>query len=383
MRLEAYCQTGVTKPYRLSTVLHRRGLALVLAIASPACHEDRTLGEIVESNPPDAGPRADAGAGTPAELEPREAGAPDAGPPDAGPPDAGPPDAGPPDATTNAACDRLPTNLPYRAKRGPPAAPDFVFDREGMLISIKGGRGWKTPFSGVPRLFVSVGTLGDDSYGTRILPNGDLVVAMASSRSGFLLRIQPDGRSSMFASLFNGANAIEVDLQGFVYVAELARKQVVRVDGATGAATVLVNGNGLEFPRAVAFSPDYRTLYVGELSNGNIFALEMKPDGTAGAMRRLAGGVAAGALKGMAVDECGNVYVTGYDTSAVYRVAPGGGTPELVADLSDLSMSISGLQWGSGVGGWDPSILYVIDGDQDRVYELDVGVRGKRAPHLP
>jgi sugar lactone lactonase YvrE len=365
----------VAKPYRLSTVLHRRGLALVLAIASPACHEDRTLGEIVESNPPDAGPRGDAGAATSAEVEP--------GAPDAGAPDAGAPDAGAPDANTSAACDRLPINLPYRAKRGPPAARDFVFDREGMLISIKGGRAWKTPFSGVPRLFASVGMVGDDSYGTRILPNGDLVVAMASSRSGFLLRIQPDGRSSMFASLFNGANAIEVDLQGFVYVAEMARKQVVRVDGATGAATMLVSGNGLEFPGSVTFSPDYRTLYIGEVSSGNIFALEVKPDGTAGAMRRLAGGVAGGILQGMAVDECGNVYVSGYETRAVYRVAPGGGTPELVADLSALSMSIAGMQWGSGAGGWDPSILYVIDGDQDRVYELDVGVRGKRAPHLP
>ena len=265
------------------------------------------------------------------------------------------------------------------------AAPDFVFDRAGVLISVSGGRVWKTPSSGVARVFTSVGMFGDQSHGTRLLPDGDLVVAMAQSASsnGFLLRILPDGRSSVLASGFQNANAIEVDLQGFVYVADMTRKQVVRVDAATGAATVLANGNGLEFPYGVTFSPDYRTLYIGERSNGNILALEIKPDGTAGVMRVLARDVGAGLVDGMAVDECGNVYVTGFDTRQVYRVAPGGGTPELVADLSDLSTSIPSMQWGSGVGGWDPFVLYVIDRFEDRVYELDVRVRGKRAAHLP
>jgi gluconolactonase len=197
------------------------------------------------------------------------------------------------------------------------------------------------------------------------------------------VRVQPDNRTSVLARGFDRANAIDVDLQGFIYVAEMSRKQVVRVDGVTGQPTVLVNGNGLEFPNSVTFSPDYRTLYIAERSNGIIFALEVKPEGTAGAMRVLARDIAgAGLLDGMAVDECGNVYVSGYDTRQVYRVAPGGGTPELVADLSG-SRSVPSMQWGSGVGGWDSSILYVIDGDRDLVYELDVRVRGKRAAHLP
>jgi sugar lactone lactonase YvrE len=362
------------KLYRLSTVPHRLGLALALAVASSACHDDRILGEVVQPDRPGPDAGADAAADTSPDAEPGEVGA----------PDAAAPDAGAPDATRNASCDRLPTNLPYKVKRGPPPAPDFVFDREGMLISISGGRVWKTPFSGVPGLFASVGMVANESYGTRLLPNGDLVVAMGdrASSNGFLLRIQPDGSSSMFASVFSGANAIEVDPLGFVYVADLSRKQVVRVNGATGAATVLVNGNGLEAPKGVTFSPDYRTLYIGERGNGKIFALAMKPDGTAGAMRLLVDGV-GGPLEGMAVDECGNIYLSGFSNPAVYRMAPGGGSPERVAELSPLSTSIAAMQWGSGVGGWDPAILYVIDGNQDRVYELDVGVRGKRAPHLP
>jgi sugar lactone lactonase YvrE len=351
--------------------LRNHGLALALAIASSACHDDRTLGEIIEANLPGAGPGADAGADTSGDAQAPEAGA---------------PDGGAPDATTVASCDNLPTNVPYKVKRGPKAAADFVFDRDGMLISVSGGRVWKTPFSGQPTLFLnaSVGIFGDQSHGTRLLPNGDLVISTSesASREGLLLRIPPDGRASVLASGFDRANAIEVDLQGFVYVAEMSRKQVVRVDGATGAATVLVNGNGLELPYGVTFSPDYRTLYIGERTNGSIFALEVQPDGTAGAMRVLARDNGAGLLDGMAVDACGNVYVSGFDSGQVYRVAPDGGSPQLVADLSDLSLSIPNMQWGSGTGGWDPSMLYVIDQRQDQVYELHVRVRGKRAAHL-
>ena len=226
---------------------------------------------------------------------------------------------------------------------------------------------------------------GDQSHGTRLLPNGDLVVAMAQSASsnGFLLRILPDGRSSVLASGFQKRQRHRGRPAGL----RLRRRHEPETGGAGrrghGSGDRAGDGNGLEFPYGLTFSPDYRTLYIGERSNGNILALEIKPDGTAGAMRLLARDVGAGLLDGMAVDECGNVYVCGYDTRHVYRVAPGGGIPELVADLSDLSMSIANMQWGSGVGGWDPFILYVIDQDEDRVYELDVRVRGKRVAHLP
>ena len=41
----------MTKLSRPRTALYRQGLALALTIASSACHDDRTLGEIVQSDP--------------------------------------------------------------------------------------------------------------------------------------------------------------------------------------------------------------------------------------------------------------------------------------------------------------------------------------------
>ena len=67
------------KHYRPSSPLYRHSLALALAIASSGCHDDRTLGEIVESNLPGANAGADAGAGTSADAQPPEPWVPDAG----------------------------------------------------------------------------------------------------------------------------------------------------------------------------------------------------------------------------------------------------------------------------------------------------------------
>jgi hypothetical protein len=49
---EPYQESGVPKLSRLSTVLCRPGLALVLAIGSAACRDDRVLGELVDLSLP-------------------------------------------------------------------------------------------------------------------------------------------------------------------------------------------------------------------------------------------------------------------------------------------------------------------------------------------
>jgi sugar lactone lactonase YvrE len=293
------------------------------------------------------------------------------------------PDAAPADTPGAPVCGNLPAPVPYKIRRGPKAAEDFVFDRDGMLISINRGNVWKTPFEGPPKLFAPAKLRG--ASGTRLLPNGDLVVAVSDLEfeTGSIARVTPDGASSTLASGFSYPNGIEIGLDGFIYVADQAERQVVRVDGTTGKSQVLVKGMGLEGPNGVSFSPDYRTLYIGDFESGQIFALEVKPDGAAGPMRVFASNIGRRALDGLAVDECGNVYVDEFESRRIYRISPTGGTPVVVANLSRESMWIPNMQWGSGVGGWNPRILYVIDREEDRVYELDVGVGGKRVAHLP
>lgn len=82
-----------------------------------------------------------------------------------------------------------------------------------------------------------------------------------------------------------------------------------------------------------------------------------------------------GGLDGMAVDACGNIYVTEYTLGFIWRFTPEG-VREKVATLP--SFWIPNMHWGSGIGGWDENILYVMDRDEGRVFELDLGVKEKR-----
>ena len=279
------------------------------------------------------------------------------------------------------ACDTLPA-LPgtYKVKPGPKGSEDFVFDRQGNLISVdyRSGNLFKTPFSGASVLFAP--TRFQEAAGTRMLPNGDLVVAEAGT--GSILRITPQGAKSSIATGFTYPNGVEIGLDGAIYVADQANQRVVRVDTALGTATTLVSGGLLQAPNGLSFSPDYRTLYVGDFGSGRLLAVDVGPDGTAAPARMVAGKIGESALDGVAVDECGNVYVDEFMARKVWRITPAG-VVTLAVDLSRDSNWIPNMQWGSGIGGWDPNILYVIDREKDVVYEVTLGVRGKRVAHLP
>lgn len=82
----------------------------------------------------------------------------------------------------------------------------------------------------------------------------------------------------------------------------------------------------------------------------------------------------AGGLDGIGVDVCDNVYVTEYTLGNIWRFGPDGGEPELAVDTQ--TFWIPNLHWGSGVGGWDPNIMYVQDRFTDELLAVSIGVPG-------
>ncbi|HEY0711589.1 MAG TPA: SMP-30/gluconolactonase/LRE family protein [Polyangia bacterium] len=281
-----------------------------------------------------------------------------------------------------AICDNLPA-LPvtYKVKRGPKASEDFTFDREGNLVSVdnRSGNIFKSPFAGKPVLFAPTRFAGGTA-GTRMLPNGDLVVAEVGG--GSLFRVNPAGVKTRLASGFAYPNGIEIHLDGSIFVADQENRRIVKVDPVTGKSTIFVSGPLLGAPNGVTFSQDYRILYIGDFERGRVLAVDVNPDGTGATPRVLVARIGDRQLDGMAVDECGNVYVDEYEAAKVWRVTPDGKL-SLAVDISKDSGWIPNMQWGSGIGGWDPNILYVSDREADVVYEVALGVKGKRVAHLP
>ena len=92
-----------------------------------------------------------------------------------------------------------------------------------------------------------------------------------------------------------------------------------------------------------------------------------------------------GGLDGINVDECNNVYVTEYVSGKVWRF-PEGGSPdgtgaEVVAELP--SYWIPNARWGSGVGGWEKGLLYIMDRETGGIFELDLGLGGGDVAYQP
>jgi hypothetical protein len=82
-------------------------------------------------------------------------------------------------------------------------------------------------------------------------------------------------------------------------------------------------------------------------------------------------------IDGLGVDVCGNVYVADYGTSALYRIPAQGGEGELFVDWPDWQYG-HGLEWGSGLGGWSETALYLPQPyNGNKVVELELGVPGK------
>jgi sugar lactone lactonase YvrE len=86
-----------------------------------------------------------------------------------------------------------------------------------------------------------------------------------------------------------------------------------------------------------------------------------------------------GGLDGIAVDACGNVYVTEYVLGLVWRVTEAGAEPELVAELP--SYWIPNMDFGMGYGGWDETRLWVVDRETNMIYGIDIGIRGRPLAH--
>jgi sugar lactone lactonase YvrE len=91
------------------------------------------------------------------------------------------------------------------------------------------------------------------------------------------------------------------------------------------------------------------------------------------------GGGYSGGLDGIAVDGCGNVYVTEYTLGLIWRWTPEGEGPELVVELP--SFWIPNMDFGMGYGGWDTDKLWVVDRESDTIYGLDIGIRGRPLAH--
>jgi hypothetical protein len=301
-------------------------------------------------------------------------------PPDAPPPDATVDAEPPPDARVDAvpvSCGdlELPTSaVPVTVMPGFVASEDLAFDDAGNLVENDTVNLYKTTYEGARTTFVA-GL--DFRAGMRMTSTGKLVVD--DNHEGRIVRVDPDGSQHTIMTGLSYPNGMEIDDHDFVYFTDQSQNRVVRIDPETGVNTTLTTL--VDQPNGLSFSPDYSTLYIGAFSGvGTIYAIDLDDDGNPSNFRAWKENVGTGWLDGMGVDACGNVYVADYGQSKILRInADASGTPMAIVDQSAGFTYMPNFQWGSGLGGWDEHLLYIISVGGGLLV-ADVGVDSKPRP---
>ncbi len=272
-----------------------------------------------------------------------------------------------------------PLPVSYEVYEGIYTAEDFDIDGEGYLVTVNRGNLLGTDMNRSEKLIFPAVT-NNGSAGTRVLPNGDWVVADLELDSVNLVELDTGVKRILLGGLAY-PNGVEVDSDGYVYVAEHNGGRLRWVHSETGDAGTVADG--LESPNGVILSPDEQTLYAGSMGGGVIYAVDRLAPGTQqwSEWRILydTEGINGGGFDGINVDICGNVYITEFSSGRINRITPDGLDYSLVIKLP--SGWIPNMRWGHGIGGWKTDVMYVTG--FTKIFALDMGIEGKKHVLVP
>ncbi|NCG18992.1 MAG: hypothetical protein GWP91_08275 [Rhodobacterales bacterium] len=246
---------------------------------------------------------------------------------------------------------------------------DVEFDDLGNLIGNDPSNGFLTQATsaGGYGVYASTGRVQQ----MQRLADGDL--AIAADDTG-IMRVTAQGSVTPINTSLRPYGLI-LGNDDMLYAA-VEQDGVYRVDPNTGAATEIIGNLPNGSPRVINFSPDYSRMYIGTLfGNGDVYYVDLDADlNPTTAPATFASNVGTGAYTDtLGVDICGNLYVSDYSFSAIYRISPSGQVQTYVD--SSASFHTHGMAWGNGIGGWLEAAIYVTQPyNGNQVAELVIGV---------
>jgi gluconolactonase len=200
-----------------------------------------------------------------------------------------------------------------------------AFDRDGVLCFVD----WEassiialTPEGVAGELFNTKGI----PAGLAFHPDGSLWVADEGENIHGLLRISPEGDSSIVVNEFqgkplNGANDLVFDQEGVVYFSDPWGSTAENPIGAFYRyfpdGRIEQIDSGLAFPNGVALSADGEYVYLAETYRNRILRYQINGDGTTGPREIFANTEPPSGPDGMAFDANGDLYVAHWDGGRV------------------------------------------------------------------
>lgn len=283
-------------------------------------------------------------------------------------------------------CDTVPTtDFAGTPTAGARAYHGIAFDDVGNLIGWDGRSALiKATYEGDREVFLP-GINAAEQIDR--LPDGDFV--MGDPWGGNLLRISPEGASTVLASGVSGVYGVTTGPDGNVYV---ANGGVQRVEVATGTVTTLLNAppDGGWIAHSLEFNLDSTVLYIGTIGGGQLLGLPLDEDLNPSGDPTTLATVGSGWHDAVAVDACGKLWVPDYYSSGFYRVDLEAGTVTNAVPTGGRAYG-HGAVFGTGINGWRRDAIYQPQPyNGSTVREVVVGVptgdtvrtwRGERVPY--
>jgi sugar lactone lactonase YvrE len=229
-----------------------------------------------------------------------------------------------------------------------------------------------------------------NTYGLRWTPAGNVVAASAST--GEILQITPGGTVTTLWSGLGIPNAVHPALDGNIFFTDYTGALAAWIDPAGTTLTELGAG-GDEAPEAngIVYDPDRSLVYYVTYGPGAVFRVDVTDldnPGTPEVIATIAseGGGDLVGLDGVAMDECGNLYIIDQNQGApgsLYRLlldATGDvvGAPQLLVETFPDGVANPVFAQGPG---WEAFETYVfVVGLPGRIFMVDVGVAGAPTP---
>ena len=216
-----------------------------------------------------------------------------------------------------------------------------------------------------------------NTNGTAFDKNGNLYIC--DYGKGSILRLSSDGElitltdADPAGKRYNRPNDIAISQSGMVYFTDpksydpkIHDGRLFRTDPNTGKSTWLIEG--LQFPNGLCFSPDGKTLYIGESVNKNILQIRQGV-GLLDTLVTLPAGNQD--PDGLDVDEKGNLYIAYFGGGKIYVVSPEG---KMLDSLKTPGRKPSNIEF----GGEDLKTLFITECETNKVYSIRTTTPGFR-----
>lgn len=231
---------------------------------------------------------------------------------------------------------------------------DVFFDDLGHIIGYDFNSLVQVTYDGDVSVFLP-GVNG--AQGMDVLANGDLLYL---NDNGELRRVTPDLQVSVVASGMYGGYGVTVGPDQLAYACHSGG--VTRIDPESGDTSTFLTLPGAT-PRAIVFNLDSTGVYMSTLlaPGSPVYFSAVDDDlDPVDDPYVFANNVGLGYHDGLGIDACGNLYVPDYSSSGLYRVDPEGTVTTVYSGGGAGQPHYGhGLEWGSGIGGWQDHAIYL------------------------